>query len=64
MSDYVLFDSEGNYQNTIVCHGDYQLPEGWTRQLLEPGQFWEDGKITSFQEQFDAMSKKITLKEI
>jgi hypothetical protein len=64
MPSYFLFNANGDYQNTIWCEGSYELPEGWTRQLLEDGQFWQDGKITSLKQQIDSMLNKITLKEI
>ena len=44
---FVIFDSDGNYSNTVVMEEGDPLPEGFTKQQIPPGCFWDNEKVVA-----------------
>jgi hypothetical protein len=45
MSNYIIYDANGNYENVIVCEENDILPEGYTKKLIPHGYKWDGEKI-------------------
>ena len=45
MANYVIFDENKNYFNTIICEEHDWLPVGYTKLLIPEGYFWNETEL-------------------
>jgi len=41
MPNYVVFDADGKFNNHIVCDEWDVVPDGFTKQLIPDGHYWD-----------------------
>ena len=64
MPNYVIFDENNKFKNHIVCEENFELPGGWTKELVPDGHVWYVNKFVTYEELQSLLPKVIDLETL